>query len=519
MMKSYKENEIIKRFEELVPDGNYSRLGTTFETNSKKYFFDTGTGKVFECGLVEYEAFKKLFDINNIKMVLEEAEKKLDLCVAYENILDMVKQEHILQAPKYKNFVQLSDENLQILVDQDLQQIILELTEKCNLRCKYCIYNEYNPAYRNFATRDMNWDVAKRAIDYTYAHCGEKIAVTFYGGEPLVKFDLMKKCIEYSQSIMSGKELTFSFSTNLTLMTREIARYISSVNGCSVLCSLDGPQVIQDSYRIKVDGTGSFEQAIQGLRYLIEEMGESAKERIIINTVVCPPYTKEKLDMIQKFFDDLDWLPKEIEKKCDYVEGGTIRDEDIAVDFLKNKDINEKYQKGELDSIRSWALDNILNNEDTKGYALGINKNNLVKIHNRMLTNMPDLRLGRNGCCVPGNRRIYVQVDGNFLACEKIGDSPSIGNVFTGIDINQIKKYYLEEYDKKSIEQCSNCWAVNLCGICYASCYVKEGIDGKIKDNACEYQRKQAKGELMAYYQLLENKPEEIEKIKNIPII
>ena len=80
----------------------------------------------------------------------------------------------------------------------------------------------------------MEWDTAKRAIDYTCSHSGEKVAVTFYGGEPLVKFELMKKCIEYSRSIMGDRELSFSFSTNLTLMTREIAKYIASVDGCSV---------------------------------------------------------------------------------------------------------------------------------------------------------------------------------------------------------------------------------------------------------------------------------------------
>lgn len=519
MMKTERENAIIQRFAKFVPDGNYSRLGTTFETAHKKYFFDTGTGKVFDCEEEEYEAFKQLFEHNSIAEVLNNNIGNSNMCNAYEKILDMIEKEHILQASKCKNFVQLSEENLKILVEQDLQQVILELTEKCNLRCKYCIYNEYNPAYRNFTTRDMEWDVAKRAIDYTCEHSGKKIAVTFYGGEPLVKFDLMKKCIEYSKSIMSDRDLTFSFSTNLTLMTREIARYVASVDGCSVLCSLDGPKVIQDSYRVKADGTGTFDQALQGLQNLVEEMGESAKDRIIINTVVCPPYTKEKLDMIQTFFDDLDWLPKEVDKKCDYVEGGTIREEDIAVDFLNGKNIAEKYQKNELDSIRSWALDNVLNNDDKKGYASGINKNNLIKIHNRILTDIPNIRFRRNGCCIPGNRRIYVQVDGDFLVCEKIGDSPTIGNVFTGIDIKKIRKYFMEEYDQKSMKQCSKCWAINLCGICYASCFVKKGIDINIKNKACEYQRNQAKGELMAYYQLLEEKPDEIEKIKDIPIM
>lgn len=508
-MQKDRRSNIISRFHELVSDGNYSRLGTTFKTNNKKYFYDTGTGKVFECDEEEYKVLSYLFEHNEF---INETSK------AYEEIWQLVETEHILQIPKYEEFVQIPEEKLKSLVEQDLQQVILELTQKCNLRCKYCIYNEYNPAYRNFESIDMEWDIAKKAIDYTCAHSGKKVAVTFYGGEPLVKYDLMKKCIEYSQSIMSDRDLSFSFSTNLTLMTRNIAKYIASIESCSVLCSLDGPEVIHDSYRVRADGTGSFDEAIRGLRYLVEEMGDFAKERIIINTVVCPPYSKEKLDMIQDFFDSLDWLPKELNKKCDYVEGGSLRDEDISVDFLQGKNINENYQKNELDSIRSWALDNVVNDNDQKNYAAGIHTGNLVKIHNRELTDIPNSRLWRNGCCIPGNRRIYVQVDGNFLPCEKIGDAPSIGNVFTGVDVESVKKFYLKEYDEKSFDKCSNCWAANLCGICYATCYCKNGLDINSKNASCDYQKKQVKGELMAYHQLLEERPEIIEKIKDIPI-
>lgn len=511
-MDMNKRDDIKKRFQALAPDHNFHRLGTVFKTREKMYFYDTGTGKVFECDEDEYNFLQYIFENDKLP---ENSEKTYGVC---EKIIELIEKENILQAPNVTEFVQLSDENLSILLEQDLQQIILELTQKCNLRCKYCIYNEYNPAYRNFESKDMEWDVAKRAIDYTRLHSGKKVAVTFYGGEPLVNFKLMKQCMEYSQEIMADRELSYSFSTNLTLMTPEIAQYVASVKGCSVLCSLDGPKEIHDSYRINVNGDGTFAKAIQGLKYLVEAMGNSAKERIIINTVVCPPYSKEKLDMIQTFFEGLEWLPKEIEKKCDYVEGGTLREEDIAVDFLNGKDKYERYQKNELDSIRSWALDNMLEGTDEQGYSAGVNKDNLVKIHNRVLRDKPNGRIGRNGCCIPGNRRIYVQVDGTFLACEKMGDSPSFGDVYNGIDKEKIKQFYIKEYDEKSIEKCKDCWAVNMCSICYATCYCKTGINMESKDIACEYERKQAKGELMAYYQLLEECPDEIRKIKDIPV-
>ena len=77
----------------------------------------------------------------------------------------------------------------------------------------------------------MTWEVAKRAVEYARDNSGDKVAVSFYGGEPLVQFELMKKTIDYSRQIIKGKELTFSFSTNLTLVTPEIAAYVAGVEG------------------------------------------------------------------------------------------------------------------------------------------------------------------------------------------------------------------------------------------------------------------------------------------------
>ena len=90
MMKTDRENVLIHKFKKLVPDGNYGRLGTTFETTRKKYFFDTGTGKVFDCETAEYEAFKQLLERNSIEAVLDNNAGNSNLCDAYEKILDMV---------------------------------------------------------------------------------------------------------------------------------------------------------------------------------------------------------------------------------------------------------------------------------------------------------------------------------------------------------------------------------------------------------------------------------------------
>ena len=89
-------------------------------------------------------------------------------------------------------------------------QITLELTEKCNMRCKYCIYQEGQGGYREFGNHDMTFEVAKLAIDDLIEHSQDEkvIFVSFYGGEPLLKFDLLKQCIDYCETIKGKIYLT-----------------------------------------------------------------------------------------------------------------------------------------------------------------------------------------------------------------------------------------------------------------------------------------------------------------------
>ena len=104
-----RNNDIISKFHKLVPD--------------------------------EYKVLSYLFKYNKLASETDLDDLGKSVFEVYEGILELSEKEHILQAPKYKEFVQVSDERLKNLVGQNLQQVILELTEKCNLRCKYCVYH------------------------------------------------------------------------------------------------------------------------------------------------------------------------------------------------------------------------------------------------------------------------------------------------------------------------------------------------------------------------------------------
>lgn len=91
----------------------------------------------------------------------------------------------------------------------------------------------------------MDWDTAKQAIDYLFDHSSkrENIYLTFYGGEPLLKFDLIKQCTDYAQqqAELKGRNLYFNLTTNLSLMTEEIANYLAAIPHFSIAVSIDGP--------------------------------------------------------------------------------------------------------------------------------------------------------------------------------------------------------------------------------------------------------------------------------------
>ena len=107
-------------------------------------------------------------------------------------------------------------------------------------------------------------------------------------------------------------------------------------------------------------------------------------------------------------------------KKCDYVEYGSVREEDISMEYAGDGEfIGEELDGFTLDAIEGWALARDLEEEDPKSYVAGIVADKLVRIHNRRQTQEPCKDLRRNGCCIPGNRRVYVKTDGKFLLCAK----------------------------------------------------------------------------------------------------
>lgn len=502
----------IERLCELKRTQEYKRLGKLFYTSQNAYLYDTGTGKVVQLDTDAQRCLEALFDDTfnerEFCLVMEDIPTLSEIC-------SFIQEENLLCCPPITKFVGSAGNYEEHSFK--CNQLTIELTGNCNLRCKYCIYNDYYEGMRTFNTSYIDFETAKKAIDYVYAHSNEdRLAITFYGGEPLLNFKVMKECIDYCLENIKHNNLYFSFTTNLTLMTPKIAEYIAQVPNMSILLSMDGPAQIHNGARVKRDGTGSFEDAYNGLKLLAAAVHKFKRARIAFNAVLTPPYTTERFDAINSFFESLDFLPPNTEVRATYPAAGSVPDS--YYQELRENGISLR----EETTWNTWAKEKFgakvdLNQKKNLHYTVLTSR--LVHIHNRLLCEKPVGIVHYNGCCAPGKRRLYVCTDGSYRVCERIGNAPSIGNVDDGIDFESIKKYYLKEYEEKSISDCAQCWAVNLCDICYAQCYDEMGLNMTEKRRLCPGIRRKNLEFLRDYHELLESNIDVIKEISKIEVV
>lgn len=147
----------------------------------------------------------------------------------------------------------------------------------------------------------MTWETAKAAVDYLREHSvdSDMVSISFYGGEPLLAFDLIKQVVEYADELFDGKELIYGMTTNATLITDEIARFIKQ-HQIRIMFSIDGPRDVQNKNRVFRDGRGSYDTVEKNVErpYHVEPEPDSI-EMGSINTVISPD--EDYCDLLQLF--------------------------------------------------------------------------------------------------------------------------------------------------------------------------------------------------------------------------
>ena len=497
--------------------GEQKPLAKLFRTTSCGYLYDTGSNKIIGCNEIVFNLLENLFS-KKIEQAISEfvSEKGMEhFLYAADTIKNAVETENLLLTRKAEQF-DLSDhfQNYEELIDSSLEILFLEVTENCNLRCDYCVYNDFIPYRRNHGKSNMELSLAKRAIDYLNEHSYKRknVAINFYGGEPLLQFNLIKSCIDFAEANIKNREIDFSITTNATLISPEIAEFFFRKN-LNVFVSIDGPEDIHDDYRKDANGVGSYKRSIRGFKYLIDAYGEQADNKISLSMVYTPPFSGKRIDRISELWEEIPWLPKNTSLNITYPSRGSI-----PVTRASKTVISE-----DID-LKQWAfkkfLDKYLEKGDSHPIADSIMEKKLAQLIQRPIFHEPFDHYYLNGCCLPGVKRIYVATDGKFHLCEKIpSNSPTIGDIDSGVDIDIIKRVYIDGYLKISIPLCSRCWAVRLCTSCYTDVFKNGTLDSETKKKNCISEKYSQEQLMEQYCTLMELKSGGLNYLYNFELI
>lgn len=190
-----------------------------------------------------------------------------------------------------QNFLLLKKEYI-IEAVQHLRQLVFEVTDRCNLKCKYCGYGELYCSYDERKSRDISLIKAKGLLDYLAGFWRElytdidphRVSIGFYGGEPLLNVPFIKEIQNHISENYSGFVIPeYNMTTNAMLLDRYMDYLVE--NNFSLLISLDGDEEGQ-SYRVDHRGRNSFSTVIRNVFLLRDKYPEYFKKRVSFNAVL-----------------------------------------------------------------------------------------------------------------------------------------------------------------------------------------------------------------------------------------
>lgn len=459
-----------------------------FKTPLGYYFFDVNTNCIIR---VKEKVYNILFKRQ------EGTLKNSEIDIETKDIIKGLIDKKFLSSNKPKEIEHPQTRYLDYQLNNKMKKITLQLTQNCNFRCSYCIYSQTeNGKQRHHSNKRMSFETAKKAIDFLIAHSRDegRVNVGFYGGEPLLEFDLLKKCVLYAEKVGEGKEIDFSITTNGTLFNSEIIEFFMK-HDVITLVSFDGPKEIHDRHRRFASGEGSFEKISENLRFIKENYPQYF-DKLSFNVVVNP---QDDYNCVNRFFVDYEYF-KESNVRSSLID-------DLYLDE-KNK-ITENYIVSFNYEIFKMFL-NYLGKVDKKYISpIALQELDSLKKFEEELDRREKLleKTAPGGPCIPGQLRLFINTDGYFYPCERVSEvSPvmRIGHIDSGFDINKAQS--LLNVGKLTQEQCKNCWAITHCTLCGKHADNNHELSGELKSRYCNGVRQALDNKLKKYVEITEIK-------------
>jgi len=453
-----------------------------FKTPNSKYFLVVNKNEFVEVSDESYDY---------LSYILENEDSLDNLKQMPNELLEIQSMGYLSVESAVREVRHAYTDVLDVFLSRKMSKITLQLTQDCNLRCKYCVYSdEDNVRQRSHSRKRMDWETAKKAVDFLWEHSVDSINVNigFYGGEPLLEFPLIKQVVKYSHELFIGKILSLSITTNITLLTDDMIRFFDE-HEVSLLVSLDGPKEIHDKNRVFVNGEGTFDSVIERIQR-IKELAPKLFKRLQVSMVIDP---SDDFDC----FNSMIIEGAELEKSnifgtivdLEYDDKVAIASDDYIVQyeyqrFLALLSIFGRFPKSEVSAITAFALQKFMGEIPTIASGVALNR-----------IDVP------SGTCIPGQMKLFVNAYGNFFPCERVSEaSPAmiIGNLDEGFNLHNANQ--ILNIGNLTQEECVSCWCFRYCNLCAKN--ADSGGDNLSKSKklmSCESSRASAYSKLRDY--------------------
>ena len=343
-----------------------------------------------------------------------------------------------------------------------MRQLILQVTQKCNLRCDYCVYSG---TYKNreHSHLSMSSETAERLIDFFIKRTkdSKNITVSFYGGEPLLNFKLIKHCVNYIETRYYGRNIEFAMTTNGTVLDENIIAFLAEKN-VDLLISLDGPKEIHDTRRrFASNNEGSYSVIMDNIARIKELHPEYYKERVRFNAV---SDTTQTFSCFNDFILGEEIFKDESKFMLNYISNQhTEQKINMSEDFIIDREY--EYFKVLLSRLGELARDKTSYLLDGQLAFIYMQCHKNVELEQEHIPH----KFHHSGPCIPGASRLFADINGRFFPCERVSElseTVMLGDIKNGISLEKIIK--MLNLETATHSKCKNCWAYRQCTICIA---------------------------------------------------
>ncbi len=352
-----------------------------------------------------------------------------------------------------------------------IKALCLHVAHICNLNCEYCFASQ---GKYNGDRGVMSFETGKRALDFLIENSGTRknLEVDFFGGEPLMNWEVVKDLVKYARSIEKkhNKNFRFTLTTNGMLIDDEVIEF-SNKEMSNLVLSLDGRKEIHDAYRVDYNGKGSFDKIVPKFQEFVKRRGNKDYYMRGTFTHANPDFLEDIKVMLDLGFTELSMEPV----VCAPGEKSELTKEDMEIIFKQYEDLAtlmlERKREGRPFTFYHYMID---------------------------LKDGPCIYKRISGC---GSGTEYMAVTpwGDLYPCHQfVGDEKyKLGDIWKGVTNDKIQNEFLScnVYER---EECKNCWARLYCsGGCAANAYHSTGSIKGVYEYGCELFKKRMECAIM----------------------